>query len=677
MNLTVQQQNVLDKVKQFMQSDASVFILCGYAGTGKTTMIRQIYEYITHDKSPAASVCLTAPTGRAARVLERKVGYPAATIHRTIYNGEIHVMENDNTADTHFKYYFSLNQTGNRNIVIVDEASMLSSLSPDTELFCFGSGKLIDDLLTFTRVGFGGKLILVGDPAQLPPVGESESKALSKEFFENKGLKVVKCELTEVLRQSEDSIILKNAMQIRDLLNSEQRNHLVFETKKGKVEEIPEGELVNSYIKTKIASGRNNCILIAFSNRQVQQYNNEIRQIIFREQNPRLRAGEVLMVVHNNYKLDIMNGEFVELVEVGQVVSRQVPVYVQDGATKRKDYIHLDFVEVKIGKHEEKCWLYLNLLVNGEPSLSVDEHKALFTDFCIRNPGLRKGSQEFADTLQKDVFYNCLQAKYGYAVTGHKCQGGEWGNVFVDYSNRTGLNDDCLRWAYTATTRARKTLYFSNLPHITPFSKFRIDPIQQCSKMNEEYRVIQGGLHSPFHDASAPDYLHAKCCCIIENMKETPYSVIGVISKPYMEIYNIQTPEGVERYNVQYKKGGLFTKALPSMPSQHNEAICKLINDENGLPLVFDYVPSNDIYNKLYDLVKSACQWVGVRITNIVEHAEDYSCVFYFRTCETMSCLKVYIDKSGFVTYAKPMSLIGQNDSELAMVIEEIQKQFE
>jgi hypothetical protein len=319
----------------------------------------------------------------------------------------------------------------------------------------------------------------------------------------------------------------------------------------------------------------------------------------------------------------------------------------------------------------------LDLLYNGAAKLSIDEHRALYINFCMRHPNLKQGTEEFSNAIMEDDFYNCLKAKFGYAVTGHKCQGGEWAKVFVDYKGRTGLSDDCLRWAYTATTRARKTLYVSNLPHITPFSKFRIEPVQQCSKMNEECRIIDKVELSPFHDCSAPVYLHAKCRCVMQNMEWTPYQIEKVISKPYQEIYHIQTPDGIERYDIRYKKGGIFAKAIPQTLSKHSVMIGMMLDNERAIPLVFNYIPSDTMHEKLYNLIRSACDGLSVQITNVVEHREDYSVVYYFRTSDTFSYLKIYIDASGFVTYAKPMSLIGQEDKELLVLIEEITNHFE
>lgn len=489
----------------------------------------------------------------------------------------------------------------------------------------------------------------------------------------------MQAELTEVLRQTGDSVILKNAMQIRNLLKKEKRNRLVFEKKKGDMESLPSGELLKKYIETRKQTKKDDSVVICFSNRSASKYNKDIRKELYGEEEPELQVGDVLLVNQNNYRLDIMNGEFVPVLYVGEKVRQSAPVYVQEGGNKIRKVIELEFVHIQVFNSQNErqdCMLLLDLLNNENPSLGIDEQRALFINFRMRNPNLKPRTEEFTNALMADPYFNCLKAKYGYAVTGHKCQGGEWDNVFIDYCGRTGLSDDCLRWAYTATTRARKLLYFTNLPHITPFTKFRIDPIQQCTKINEECRIIGKIEYSPFHDVTAPNYLHAKWMCINNNMKWTPYKIDKVESKPYQEIYYIKTPDGVERYSIRYKKGGIFQKAVPQTLSAHSVMVSMLLNDERAMPLIFNYVPSDEIHEKLYNLIRSACDGLTIQITNVVEH-EDYSVNFYFRTSDNLSYIKIYINGSGFVTYAKPMSLLGKDDKELTILIEEIQNHFE
>lgn len=273
--LTQQQQQVLDSIKEFMKSDASVFILRGYAGTGKTTMVKQIADYISQSRD----VNLMAPTGRAARVLGVKTGYDAFTIHKAIYGSAGMVTKKvKDVAESEFKLCFPIGQIDGKVVAIVDEASMLCSKTNEHELFQFGTDNLMDDLLTYVRPSFGGKVIFVGDPAQLPPVGESVSQALNADFFISKGLKVMQTELREVLRQTGDSVILKNAMQIRNLLESNKRNRMVFDERKGDVESLPAHELLNRYMYERKESGKNDCVVICHSNESASKYNK------FREQ---------------------------------------------------------------------------------------------------------------------------------------------------------------------------------------------------------------------------------------------------------------------------------------------------------------------------------------------------------------------------------------------------------
>ena len=677
MELTQQQQQVLDKIKQFMESDASVFILRGYAGTGKTTMVKQMADYIQRSRT----VSLMAPTGRAARVLRLKTGYNACTIHRIIYDrASLYAKKVTDIADSESKLHFPISLNENNSVAIVDEASMVCARQVRQELFEFGTDNLMDDLLTFVRPSFGGKVIFVGDPAQLPPVGDSVSQALNEAYFIAKGLKVMTAELTEVLRQKGDSAILGNAMKIRDLLENTRRNRLMFDEKTGEVGSLDAGEMLDKYFELQSSAESYGKAVICFSNKDAAAYNHAIRRRIYGEENPPLKAGDTLMIVQNNYYLDRMNGEFVPVLWVGEKVKQSAPVYVQEGGKKVRKVITLEFVRVQVPDAEDNpvsCMLLLDLLNSGRGALGIDECRALYINFCIRHPELKQGSRAFADALDGDPYYNCLKAKYGYAVTGHKCQGGEWDTVFVDYAGRTGLSKDCLRWAYTATTRARSMLYVINLPHITPYSKFRIDPLQKCSKMNEECRVIGEIQRSPFHDASAPDYLHAKWMCIQSNMDWSPYRIERVDSKPYLEIYYIKTPQGIERYDIHYKKGGVFQKAVAKTTSEHNVMICMMLDDERAMPLVFDYVPSDKLHEDLYHLISSACDSLDIQLTNVVEYKENYSVNYYFRTSGSLSYMKIYVNAKGFVTYAKPMSLMGEEDSEFRMLLDEIQNYFE
>lgn len=677
MILTRQQQQVLDSIKEFMNGDSSVFILRGYAGTGKTTMVKVIADYLAQERY----VVLMAPTGRAARVLAAKTGRKATTIHKAIYEKACVVSKDvKDVAESEFKFVFPIHEDEHEGnlVAIVDESSMVCSRKIEHELFQFGTDNLLEDLLTFVRPYYGGKVIFVGDPAQLPPVGESVSNALRAEYFAERGLKIIEAELTEVLRQKGDSVILKNAMMIRDLLKKEKRNSLVFEEKENDVETVAPDEFLNKYLDYRKQSGRHDSVVICFSNRAASQYNRDIRISLYGDDVP-LRVKDILLINHNNYRLGRMNGEFVPVLEIGARTQQSAPVYVQVGSERKRVNVTINFVQVVVpdgNGNPMQCMLIEDLLTSDKASISIDENRALYINFCMRNPHLKQGTQAFADALMTDLYYNAIRAKYGYAVTGHKCQSGEWGKVFVDYTDRTGLSDDCLRWAYTATTRAQKTLYVTNLPHVTPFDKFRIEPIQKCMNISPECRIIGDVDPTPFHAENAENFLKAKCHCIMYNMNATPYSILSVTSKPYMEIYQIQTPLGTDRFDIRYKEGGVFLPAVPVSRNEHTLLVLMLLNDERMLPFVFVYSPSDEIHERLYNMIRSACDGLSVQMTNVVEHPEDYSVMYYMRTSNSYSYLKVYINKDGFVTYAKPMSMLGAEDNELTAVINEISNHF-
>ena len=677
MELTIQQNKVFEQIKAFLNSDASVFILRGYAGTGKTTMVKVIADYIeqTHQ------LAMMAPTGRAARVLAMKTGHTATTIHKAIYSkAHVEPKKVKNIAESEFKFVFSINnsENGGNIVAIVDEASMVCSRKIEHELFMFGTDNLMEDLLTFVRPNFGGKVIFVGDPAQLPPVGESVSNALRATYFKEKGLKVIEAELTEVLRQKDDSVILKNAMMIRDLLKKDKRNQLVFEEQKDDVETVPSEQFLDKYLNYRKESGRHDSVIICYSNKSANRYNRDIRNSLYGGDVP-LQENDILLITQNNYRIDRMNGEFVPVLSIGERIQQSAPVYAQIGGKKERIVITLNFIKVTVPNGDGNpipCMLLEDLLTSDTATISIDENRALYINFCMRNPKLKQGTESFAEALLNDEYYNAIRAKYGYAVTGHKCQGGEWGKVFVDYTGRTGLDDDSLRWAYTATTRAQKTLYVTNLPHITPFSKFRIEPIQKCKNIAPECRILNEVPPTPFHTKNVANGVRAKYHCIAKNMEYTPYRIISVQSRPYLEIYNIQTPDGVDRYDLFYKAGDIFQLAKAASPNQHTPLIEIMLNDEQGMSYKYNYIPSDESHSKLLNLIRSACDTISVQITNVVEHAEDFSTTYYMRTSGTFSYIKVYVNSNGFITYAKPMSLKGKDDGELSEIIEIINSHF-
>lgn len=673
MTLTSQQQQVLDDIKTFLDSDVSVFILKGYAGTGKTTMIRTIIEEIKNrEKRPI----LMAPTGRAARVLESKNSWEANTIHRCIY--ELDTIETKEGSDD-IRFIFPLKNKedeANDHICIVDESSMIGTREVQNELFEFGTGSLLNDLLTYVAPNRGGKIIFVGDPMQLPPVGDNVSNALDEKYFESIGLKAMVSELTDVVRQGAGSAILSNAMKVRALIESQQKNNLVFDRQENEVVDMegykmPE-HLLSLYPKPEIGQS----VIITFSNRQARDYNYAVRELLYPNQK-QIVVGDILQVVSNNYKLDVMNGDFVKIVAInGETEYQSAPVYINIGGKRIQHKIVLSFRNVRIrldNDLEISCKIIENMLDDAEPNLTFAQIQALYINFCMRYPQLKRGSQQFKEYLKADPYFNALRVKYGYAITGHKSQGGEWNTVFVDYTGRTGLNTDCLRWTYTVTTRAGHTLYGYNMPNVTPMSKLQVAPIIKAAKPRDEYLSFTDVPETPFHSKDALNFLKAKYWVVLDELKKENCIIKNVESKNYCEWYYIEDASGfIHTVQCTYNKAGLFTRYQAGDTSESILRILSLVQTNMTMLCSFRYVPSSDVLRELYNYVESICSELDVKITNIVEHISHYNVYYYLQGSGKYSCIQFYITKDGFISYAQPYSDLGSDDPILKEVIERL-----
>ncbi len=505
-SLNQEQVQALNRFSNFLESGNSCFILSGGAGTGKTTLIRAFCE--TLEKREQRFFLLT-PTGRASRVLQRSTGRTASTIHSAIYaydRMEILDEQENPEAKEGMRVTYKLRDEDYGNIVlIVDEASMVGDREEEKDSLQFGSGRLLKDVLDFARIRSGGKspskakVVFVGDPAQLPPVGETESPALSKTYLKEKhGLNAEVFELTQVMRQKQGGAILRNAHRVRESVIS--GRCLEFELKKadGEVEEITaKGAL--DLLEEDFRRSNGKSVFITYSNAKALQFNQALRERLWNEENPEIRTGDVLLVNRNDRKTGLCNGDLV------RVVSVEPPTLPHTIHLKNiPDPVRLRFRNVRIafpaeGSAEDvvehRVLILENLLDSPERILSALEQRALLVDFTNRHRDLKRGSKEFLLELSQDPFFNALQVKFGYAMTCHKAQGGEWERGVVNFEPRhPGQNRDFFRWAYTAITRAKKTLLVINPPSFSSidgllkrdetsegFSELCIDPLQNCT----------------------------------------------------------------------------------------------------------------------------------------------------------------------------------------------------
>lgn len=425
-------------------------MLRGYAGTGKTSLVGALVKAM--DKLQQKSVLL-APTGRAAKVFSAYAGHPAFTIHKKIYRQQSFSNEVSN---------FSINDNlTTHTLYIVDEASMISNEGLSGSMF--GTGRLLDDLVEFVYSGVGCRLLLMGDTAQLPPVGEEQSPALATEALKGYGLNVIEVDLTQVVRQVQSSGILWNATQIRQLIAEDE----CFSLPKIKVSGFPDiqvvrgDELIDTLTGCYEKDGMDETIVVCRSNKRANIYNKGIRaQILYREDE--LNTGDLLMVAKNNY---FWTGKYKEMdfIANGEIaVVRRV--------RRTRELYGFRFAEVLLAFPDQNDFeleanLLLDTLHSDAPALPKTENDRLFysvledyVDITVKRERMKK--------MKADPHYNALQVKYAYAVTCHKAQGGQWQNVFLDqgYMSDEYLTPDYFRWLYTAFTRASKTLYLVNYP---------------------------------------------------------------------------------------------------------------------------------------------------------------------------------------------------------------------
>jgi exodeoxyribonuclease-5 len=427
----------------------SVFVLKGYAGTGKTTLISSVINWLP---SIGRNSVLIAPTGRAAKVLSSYSKKPASTIHKQIYyqgnkDGRIH---------------FTLQKNKNSNtIFVVDEASMIGASGGLGGSFAAREKTLLDDLFDYVFSGKNCKIILLGDTAQLPPVGETDSPALQKDYLSSRyPLEVWARELTEVTRQSEGSGILFNATLLRKILlqNEEFTPNFSlddFEDIRRLTGHEIEEELSSSYSNI----GIENTVVICRSNKQANNFNKYIKfNVLWQEEE--LNAGDLLMVVRNNYfwiddeKIGfIANGDMVEIMRVVNY-EEKFGFRFANVSLKLSDYKEGIEFEVKI---------LLDTLTAETPALSRDEGKRLYEE--VQNSYIEiRDKRKRQKSIKEDPYFNALQVKFGYAITCHKSQGGQWDNVFVDqgYLTEEMINKEYIRWLYTAVTRAKSKLFLTN-----------------------------------------------------------------------------------------------------------------------------------------------------------------------------------------------------------------------
>ncbi|MDL2224269.1 AAA family ATPase [Bacteroidales bacterium OttesenSCG-928-M06] len=446
---TSEQQLALEGIVNFLfeQNNDSLFLLKGYAGTGKSSLVGALVKTIKELKQKSV---LLAPTGRAAKVFASYAEQTAYTIHKKIYRQKIFSNEPSG--------FIQADNLHKNTIFIVDEASMISNSGLDS--FSFGSGRLLDDLIHYVYSGEGCRLILLGDSAQLPPISQTDSPALDENILRGYGLEVTSVTLTQVVRQTETSGILMNATLIRKAIKKGDVNTFPKINTKDYLDiQVVKGEeMIEEMEKAYNNDGMEETIIISRSNYGANLFNTGVRnQILWREEE--LSFGEMLMVVKNNYfwsenipEMDfIANGDLMEIKRI----------------KKRQEIYGFHFCDVIVYfpdyDKEADLKIILETLHSNTSGLSKEMSDQLFFSILEDYSDIPT-QREKMKKMKADPFFNAVQVKYAYAVTGHKAQGGQWKNVFLDvsYIPQDYLGLDFYRWLYTAFTRATEKVYLIN-----------------------------------------------------------------------------------------------------------------------------------------------------------------------------------------------------------------------
>ena len=427
-----------------------VMLLRGSAGTGKTTLAAAIVRAM---QQLGQKLVLLAPTGRAAKVFSNYSGAPAYTIHRRIYRQKT---AGDVTAGFQLNY-----NTAQDTLFMVDEASMISNgggwkAEGGNE---FGSGQLLDDLITFVYGGRNCRMLLIGDRAQLPPIGEEESPALMADVLRSYYLHVYETDLNQVLRQSEESGILWNATRIRLLLDNGAGMPKVRFQGFPDIHLVRGDELIEQLSNSYSHVGKDDTIVITRSNKRANIYNQGIRNTIL-DREEELSHGDMLMIVKNNYYWWKVEGGFIA--NGDRAVVRRV--------RREQELYGFRFAEVTLtfpdyDDFELTATVLLDTLSSEAPALTREQQTQLYESVLADYEDIRFKSERMKK-LKEDKYYNALQVKYAYAVTCHKAQGGQWAHVYIDQGYMTDdmLTPDYCHWLYTAFTRATEHLYLVNWP---------------------------------------------------------------------------------------------------------------------------------------------------------------------------------------------------------------------
>lgn len=688
MILTTEQAQALEEIKSFVAApEENIFILKGYAGTGKTTLLSVLLDYLDRQR---ISYDLMAPTGRAAKVMRDKLKRDASTIHSRIYKYEEAIKVEDEQKNVYHRLRYAVDKAKYGSVIIVDEGSMVSIKKQLDEIYVMGSGSLLEDILTYADVrSRRAKIIFVGDPAQLPPVGENEPIALQRDTFESRGLRVKESWLREVVRQASDSLILANATQMRRFIE-EGHGEVMPEYDDHSFQRVEALDLLSCYFRLFPKSNLDNGPIIVYSNRSCLELNQAIRKRYFPNR-PNVTEGDKLLVVKNNQRHHLVNGDFVEVVWASSTTeSYSIPLKEENVTLTFRD------LQIKTDEGVYKVKILDDLLSSPQASITSSEGKALFEKARVdayrywrqsKGEDVPMPEEEYARFMHSDEYFNALHCKYGYAVTCHKSQGGEWDTVLVDYEGRNQISVDAMRWAYTATTRARRHCIVTNPPQISESACYRgvqatnalskpptLPPASTSQKSGGDDDVdldilLQGRTTAPLPE------VQRMFATLSRALAQIGYEIISTKAMQYQERYTIRSKEGGGPVEISgfYNKQGAFRqsfKITAGVVSPEQRALLDPLlasPEHSAAPTPQQeqvvYTPSSTAYELAYGIVSRASEQSGVSIRAIQEYPAQYYVRYYLATAESPDAyLDCFCNAKGYLTKIIPY-LYGSDSS--------------
>lgn len=463
--LTSSQSKLINELSHFSLAGKNLLIITGSAGTGKTFLLTQIIKRMTK----SYRVC--SPTGRSAQILREKGVKDAVTIHSMLYSYDrsTEVDDSDNII-TYFK--MKGNNDPEDTFYFIDEASMISNEYSSNDSLRFGSGYLLKDLLEFIDINVSNnrKIVFIGDNAQLPPVNSNFSPALSIEYLSllQPQFFVSNFQLNEIVRQVGESGIVLNANSIRDQIVEKSFDFMKLEFNHHDFIDLPPEEIIYQFVNH-FSEDPQNVVMLAHMNSSIKLYNDAIRERLGLPQH--LSENDRIIVVRNNMMYGVFNGQMGEIKYVSEnVEKRRVTLKRSAPVVLKFRNVAIEFTNETGKPFQIEALVLENLIYSGNPQLNTNEYSALWRDFRNRYKDLTNKPKELAELAVNDPYLNALQIKFGYAITVHKSQGGEWKNVFFDFkSNINHKTENYFRICYTAITRARENLYAISAPSQNDF----------------------------------------------------------------------------------------------------------------------------------------------------------------------------------------------------------------